>query len=66
VLCGRATWQDGIPVYGKEGPDALRAWLLDRGVENIQALNRVVALGAKPWWDFYGGQDNIEVIDLPE
>jgi tagatose 1,6-diphosphate aldolase len=66
VLCGRATWQDGIPVYGKEGPDALRAWLLDRGVANIQALNRVVALGAKPWWDFYGGLDNIEVIDLPE
>ena len=66
VLCGRATWQDGIPIYGKEGPDALRAWLLDRGVENIQALNRVLALGAKPWWDFYGGLDNIEVIDPVE
>jgi tagatose 1,6-diphosphate aldolase len=66
VLCGRATWQDGIPVYGKGGPEALRAWLLDRGVENIQALNRVINAGARPWWDFYGGQDNIEVVDVPE
>ena len=23
VLCGRATWKDGIPVYGKQGADAL-------------------------------------------
>lgn len=66
VLCGRATWQDGIAIYGKDGPDALRAWLLDRGVENIQALNTVLAKGAKPWWDFYGGLDNIEVIDPAE
>ncbi len=66
VLCGRATWQDGIPIYGKEGPEALRAWLRDRGVANIQALNRVLGLGAKPWWDFYGGKDNIEVVDTPE
>ncbi len=66
VLCGRATWQDGIAIYGKEGPEALRAWLLDRGVQNIQALNTVLATGARPWWDFYGGKDNIEVIDDPE
>ena len=25
VLCGRATWQDGIPAYGKGGAPALRA-----------------------------------------
>ena len=65
VLCGRATWQDGIPVYGQEGPEALRAWLLDRGVANIQALNAVLNQGAQPWWDFYGGQANIEEIDGP-
>jgi tagatose 1,6-diphosphate aldolase len=62
VLCGRATWQDGIPAYGKSGAPALRAWLGDQGVKNIQALNAVLAKGAKPWWDFYGGKDNIEVI----
>ena len=48
VLCGRATWQDGIPAYGKGGAQALRAWLEDRGVKNIQALNEVLAKGAKP------------------
>lgn len=63
VLCGRATWQDGIPEYGKGGADALRSWLQDRGVQNIEALNQVLAKGAKPWWDFYGGKDNIEVVD---
>ncbi len=42
VLCGRATWQDGIPEYGRGGPEALRAWLRDRGVQNIQALNDVL------------------------
>jgi tagatose 1,6-diphosphate aldolase len=63
VLCGRATWQDGMPIYGKEGVNALRTWLLDRGVQNIQALNEVLAKGAQPWWNFYGGKENIEVVD---
>jgi len=63
VLCGRATWQDAIPEYGKGGSEALHAWLNNRGVENIEALNQVLAKGAKPWWDFYGGKDNIEIID---
>jgi tagatose 1,6-diphosphate aldolase len=62
VLCGRATWQDGIPEFGKGGVPALRTWLNTQGVQNIQALNAVLARGAKPWWDFYGGRQNIEVI----
>ena len=61
VLCGRATWQDGIPVFATQGYDALVDWLEDRGVQNITALNKVLAKGAKPWWDFYGGKANIEV-----
>jgi tagatose 1,6-diphosphate aldolase len=61
VLCGRATWQDGIPVYAREGVDALEAWLEARGVQNIEALNEVLAKGAQPWWNAYGGKDNIEV-----
>ena len=24
-------------------------------------LNKVLAKGAQPWWNFYGGKDNIEV-----
>jgi tagatose 1,6-diphosphate aldolase len=63
VLCGRATWQDAIPVYANEGVQALEAWLADRGRQNIQALNDVLARGATAWWDAYGGKDNIEVIE---
>jgi tagatose 1,6-diphosphate aldolase len=62
VLCGRATWQDGIPVYAKGGYEPLIAWLEDRGVQNISALNEVLAKGAKPWWTVYGGLENIEGV----
>lgn len=48
VLCGRATWQDGIPVYARNGVAALKDWLSGRGVENIQALNRLLDQ-AHPW-----------------
>lgn len=61
VLCGRATWKDGIPVYAKEGAKALEAWMLDRGVKNIQALNKVLEGGAKPWHSRYGGMQQVQV-----
>ena len=63
-LGGRATWQDAIPVYAREGAEALSLWLEERGAQNIQALNNVLARSAIPWWDCYGGKDNIEVIEL--
>ena len=63
VLCGRATWQDGVKVYVQEGVVALRNWLEVQGVRNIQTLNEVLSKGAKPWWDFYGGRDAIGVVD---
>jgi tagatose 1,6-diphosphate aldolase len=62
VLCGRATWQDGIPVFAQQGYDALVAWLEDKGVKNITALNETLAKGAQPWWNAYGGKENIEVV----
>lgn len=53
VLCGRATWKDGIPIYAKQGAKALEDWLSDQGVKNIQNVNdRLKA--AKPWFSFYG------------
>lgn len=53
VLCGRATWKDGIPVYAKQGVKALEDWLNDQGVKNIKNVNgRLTA--AKPWFAFYG------------
>jgi tagatose 1,6-diphosphate aldolase len=48
VLCGRATWKDGMPVYAKGGAKALEDWLLDQGVKNIQAVNAALK-GATPW-----------------
>ena len=39
VLCGRATWKDAIPIYGKQGPKALEDWLADQGVKNIKNVN---------------------------
>ncbi len=53
VLCGRATWKDGMPVYAKQGVKALEDWLNDQGVKNIKNVNdRLKA--AKPWFAFYG------------
>ncbi len=63
VLCGRATWKDGIPIYAKQGLKAFEAWLADRGVKNINALNQVLDKGAKPWWDKYGGKNQIQIVD---
>lgn len=48
VLCGRATWQDGIPVYVREGVDGLRRWLESEGVRNIQSVNECLHAAA-PW-----------------
>jgi tagatose 1,6-diphosphate aldolase len=48
VLCGRATWKDGIPVYGKQGLKALEDWLATEGVKNINAVNEAIK-PAKPW-----------------
>jgi tagatose 1,6-diphosphate aldolase len=53
VLCGRATWQDGIPVYAQQGPDAFRQWLETQGVQNIEAVNECLK-AASPWYSFYG------------
>jgi tagatose 1,6-diphosphate aldolase len=63
VLCGRATWQDAIPIYAREGVAALEGWLEDRGVQNIEALNAILRRGARPWWTVYGGRDNIDVVE---
>jgi tagatose 1,6-diphosphate aldolase len=53
VLCGRATWKDGIPVYAKQGLKAFEEWLSKQGVANINNVNQRLA-AAKPWFSFYG------------
>ncbi|MBV9768179.1 MAG: tagatose 1,6-diphosphate aldolase [Bryobacterales bacterium] len=49
VLCGRATWKEGIPVYGKRGVKALEDWLSTEGVKNIDSVNAAIK-PAKPWY----------------
>ena len=53
VLCGRATWKDGIAIYAKQGPDAFKAWLETTGVENINNVNKALKT-ASPWYLKYG------------
>jgi tagatose 1,6-diphosphate aldolase len=42
VLCGRATWKDGIPIYAKHGAAAFEDWLNTTGVENINNVNNAL------------------------
>ncbi|MDX2151487.1 MAG: tagatose 1,6-diphosphate aldolase [Bryobacteraceae bacterium] len=53
VLCGRATWKEGIPVYAKQGVKALEDWLSSEGVKNINAVNDAIR-GATPWFVKFG------------
>ena len=62
VLCGRATWKGSIPVYAQEGADAMRAWLEDEGVRNIQTLNATIERCATPWWAAFGGRDALDLV----
>ena len=55
VLCGRATWKDGIPVFGRQGGAAFRKWLETEGVKNINNVNARLK-PAHPWFEFYGAQ----------
>ena len=49
VLCGRATWKDGIPIYAKQGEKAFEDWLNTVGVENINNVNEALK-AATPWY----------------
>jgi len=52
VLCGRATWKDGIPVYAQQGPQAFRKWLEEQGVKNINNVNERLK-AATSWHSIY-------------
>ncbi len=52
VLCGRATWKNGIPVYAKQGAEAFRKWLQDEGVKNINNVNERLK-AATSWYSIY-------------
>jgi tagatose 1,6-diphosphate aldolase len=52
VLCGRATWKEGIPVYAKQGASAFRQWLETEGVKNINNVNDKLK-AATSWFPIY-------------
>jgi len=52
VLCGRATWKDGIPVYARQGANAFEQWLKSEGVKNIQNVNESLK-AATSWYSLY-------------
>jgi len=60
VLCGRATWKEGIPVFAKEGTKAFRNWLETTGVENINNVNNALK-AASPWYLKYGAKSLAEL-----
>ena len=60
VLCGRATWKDGIAIYAKQGADAFRRWLETTGVENISNVNKALKT-ASPWYLKFGAKSMDEL-----
>jgi len=60
VLCGRATWYDGIKIYAQQGVKAFEEWLDTTGVENIKNVNEALK-AASPWYLKYGAASLDEV-----
>jgi tagatose 1,6-diphosphate aldolase len=52
VLCGRATWKDGVPIFATRGLHALEDWLHGEGVGNIQRVNTRLEKGV-PWFAYF-------------
>ncbi len=52
VLCGRATWKDGVSVFVRGGAGALQEWLQTQGVQNMRSINESLK-AATPWWENY-------------
>lgn len=62
VLCGRATWREGVADYGKDGEKGLVAWLRSQGKKNMEDLNAILEKNATPWYEVYGGKNEIELV----
>jgi tagatose 1,6-diphosphate aldolase len=60
VLCGRATWFDGIKIYGQQGAKAFEDWLETVGVDNIQHVNEALK-AATPWYKKMGAASLAEL-----
>jgi len=49
ILCGRAVWQEGVPIYARDGVAALDRWLETEGVRNVARIAECLK-EATPWW----------------
>lgn len=50
VLCGRATWANGVKPYAEAGDAAATDWLQAEGSRNINELNAVLQETASSWF----------------
>ncbi len=48
VLCGRATWANGVAHFVEEGENAARKWMQTQGKKNIEELNSILIETATP------------------
>ena len=48
VLCGRATWANGVEPFITRGQEAEREWMQTQGRKNIEELNEVLQATATP------------------
>lgn len=48
VLCGRATWANGVEAFVTGGEEAAREWMRTQGKKNIQELDAVLQETATP------------------
>lgn len=60
VLCGRATWANGVPIYAKQGAKAFEEWMKSEGVQNISNVNDCLK-AATPWYQAYGASSEAEL-----
>ncbi|WP_086443672.1 tagatose-bisphosphate aldolase [Candidatus Enterococcus lemimoniae] len=49
VLCGRATWREGVKPFAAKGEAAGRDWFATQGKENIETLNEIVDRCGTSW-----------------
>lgn len=66
VLSGRATWIEGVNLFVRDGEDGLVEWLKRKGTRNVTDLTKILSENATPWFEAYGGKDNIQVIDISD
>ncbi|MFQ3544548.1 tagatose 1,6-diphosphate aldolase [Halobacillus rhizosphaerae] len=52
VLCGRATWKDGIRIFAEEGAESFHDWLKSDGMDNLKKVTEATKAAATSWTYF--------------